>query len=64
MKGKRITSEKDKTEFVDNVLSFAMNKNWTISNLTEAFYEAVEYMEDNATLNELTDSEMPARAKD
>ncbi|MBL1226581.1 hypothetical protein [Enterococcus sp. BWR-S5] len=64
MEGKRITSEKDKFEFVENVLSFAIDKSWTISNLTDAFGEAIEYMENNATLNELADPEMPARTKD
>jgi len=59
----RIVSEMDQQEFVQNALGFVAKKEWTISNLSDAFLEIVEHMEKNATLKELTNSDSSAPTK-
>lgn len=46
----RIVSDEKKKEFVDAMLSFISENQWTISNFYDATFEVVDHMEKNAIL--------------
>lgn len=56
--GKKLMLSDDNEEFIQLVISFAEKKAMTISNIKNAIQEAVNYMEDNATLTAVSNEEM------
>ena len=59
---KKITAKEAKENFIGICLSFISDKEWTISNVEDAFSEVKKYMMENATLKELATT--PAHIKD
>jgi hypothetical protein len=52
MRAKRLVSETDKDKFIQDVLSFVSEKEWSISSVMDAISEVIEHMENNAVLKE------------
>lgn len=54
---KKIILKNDQEELVNQILTFALNKGLTISNVIECIDEVVGFMENNAVLGEPVQSD-------